>query len=74
MGYLLMASMRGPVDPGLKAPEFHDFLGRNWRGEAVLDTHEMKIAYGKAHWERLVHNTRQPQFDQALRVVSTWKG
>jgi len=74
IGFLVMASMRGPVDPSLKAPEFHDFLGRNWRGEVVLNTHEMKVAYGKAHWEQLVYNAWQPRFDEALRIVSRWKG
>jgi thiamine kinase-like enzyme len=70
-GFLFLTSMRGcKVDPDEPGPEFADFLQRNWSGEIDMGDNANRIAYGKAHWARLVHNLQQARFQESMRVVS----
>jgi len=53
-----------------KLPSFRDFHQRIWAGAVNLVDNDMKTVYGMVHWEQLLHNMRQPRFDEALKVVS----
>jgi hypothetical protein len=58
-----------PLDQSEPAPEFTAFQRRLWTGEIDLTEKATKNLYGRIHWERLVHNLRQPRFKEALRIV-----
>jgi|SRR5581483_4074356 len=70
MVYLWLGSSGKPVDWSEKAPDFQTFRRRLWSGEVNLADTETKVTYGKVHWGQLAHNMRQPQFSEALRIVS----
>jgi aminoglycoside phosphotransferase (APT) family kinase protein len=70
MGYLLLASSVKPIDWSETVPDFRDFHRRLWTGEVNLSDNQMKIDYGRVHWERLLQNVRQARFNEALRTVS----
>jgi aminoglycoside phosphotransferase (APT) family kinase protein len=69
MGYLLFGARGKPLSHTEPAPEFRGFLRRMWAGEIDMEDDQMKIAYGRTHWARLLHNLRQPRLDEALRIV-----
>jgi hypothetical protein len=68
--FLLLGSGGKPVDQSEKAPEFQIFHQRIWAGEVNLADNDMKIVYGRVHWEQLFKNVRQARFDEALRIVT----
>jgi thiamine kinase-like enzyme len=68
--FLLLGSSGKPVDQSEKAPEFQIFHQRIWAGEVNLGDNNMKIVYGRVHWEQLLKNVRQARFDEALRIVA----
>jgi hypothetical protein len=41
-----------------------------WAGEVDLTDKDVKIVYGRVHWERLSRNVRQARYKEALRIVS----
>jgi len=51
-------------------PDFWDYQRRMWAGEVDLADKDVKIVYGRVHWERLLHNVRQARYKEALRIVS----
>ncbi len=68
--FLFLGSSGKPVNQSENATEFRDLHQRIWAGEVNLADNEMKIAYGRVHWEQLLQNTRQARFNEALRIVS----
>jgi len=68
--FLFPGSSGQQADWSETVPTFREFQQRMWAGEINLKEKHMKVAYGRVHWERLLHNTRQPRFDEALRIVS----
>jgi len=68
--YVLLGSAGKAVNPSEKAPSFRDFHRRIWAGDVNLADNDMKVVYGRIHWEQLLENTRQARFDEALRIVS----
>jgi len=68
--YLLLSSSGKPVNQNEKLPSFGDFHQRIWAGEVNLAENDLRIVYGRVHWEQLLENMRQPRFDEALRIVS----
>jgi thiamine kinase-like enzyme len=68
--FLLLGSAGKPINLNEKLPSFEDFHRRIWAGEATLVDNDLKIAYGRVHWEQLLQKMRQPQFEEALRIVS----
>lgn len=71
--FLLLGSAGKTVNRdsmGEKLPAFRDFHGRIWAGEVNLADNDMKIVYGRLHWEQLLENIRRPRFEEALRIVS----
>lgn len=39
-------------------------------GEIDLSDNNLKITWGRVHWEQLLENLRRPRFAEALRIVS----
>lgn len=70
MVFLLMGSAGKPIDWSTRVPGFNDFHRRFWTGEVTLVKDDMKLMYGRVHWERLVNNIRRSRFDEAVRIVS----
>lgn len=51
--------------------ERDEFFARYVELAAVYPTDkDMKVVYGRVHWERLLHNVRQPRYQEALRIIS----
>jgi len=50
-------------------PEFRGYHRRMWAGEVDL-ADNVKIVYGRVHWERLLQNVRRARYNEALRIVS----
>ena len=74
MGFLLLGSSGKPIDWSETAPEFRDFHRRMWADEVNLKDKQMKIVYGRIHWEQLLRNVRKARFNEALRIVSDRHG
>jgi thiamine kinase-like enzyme len=70
MGFLFLGSGGKPVDWSDRVPDYDDFRRRFWAGEVNLSDPAPKIVYAKVHWDRFFQNLRQPQFDEALTIVS----
>ncbi len=70
MAFLFIGSSGEPLDQSEKAPQFNAFQRRMWTGEVNLKDKDMKMVYGRIHWERLIQNMRQPRLNEALRIVS----
>ena len=70
MAFLLLSSSGTPIDWSESVPEFTGFNRRIWSGEVNLADSPMKTVYGKVHWERFLHNTRQAPYDEALRIAA----
>jgi aminoglycoside phosphotransferase (APT) family kinase protein len=68
--FLLLGSAGKPINLSEKLPSFRDFHRRIWAGEVNLADNHLKIVYGRVHWEQLLKKMRQPQFEEALRIVS----
>ena len=70
MAFLFQGSPGKPIDWSGTVPEFRDYHRRMWAGEVDLADKDVKIVYGRVHWERLLRNTRRARFNEALRIVS----
>lgn len=70
LAFLFMSSASEPVNLSEDVPDFKDFQRRLWTGEINLESKRMKIAYAKAHWNQLLQDRRQPQFREALKIIS----
>jgi hypothetical protein len=68
--FLLLGAAGRPISQSEDLPSFRDFHQRIWAGEVNLADNDMKIAYGRVHWEQLLKNVRETRFDEALRIVS----
>jgi thiamine kinase-like enzyme len=68
--FLLLGSAGKPINLSDELASFRDFHRRIWAGEVNLVDNDLKIVYGRVHWERLLQKMRQPQFEEALRIVS----
>ena len=70
MVYLLLGSSGKPIDWSETVPEFRDFHRRMSADEVNLKDKQMKIVYGRVHWEQLLQSVRQARFNEAVRIVS----
>ncbi|QOY89178.1 phosphotransferase [Paludibaculum fermentans] len=70
LAFLSIGSQGKPVDWSGPAPEFGAFAQRMWAGEVDLADNEMKLTYGRVHWERLQQNVSQARYREALEIVS----
>ena len=70
MAFLFQGSSGKPIDWSGTVPEFRDYHRRMWAGEVDLADKDVKIVYGRVHWERLLQNVRQARYNEALRIVS----
>jgi hypothetical protein len=69
MAFLFQDSPGKPIDWSGTVPEFRDYHRRMWAGEVDLADKDVKIVYGRVHWERLLQNV-QARYNEALRIVS----
>ena len=67
--FLLLGSAGKPIDLSQTIPSFRDFHDRIWEGEINFADNNLKIVYGRVHWEQLLQNVRQARFKEALRIV-----
>jgi aminoglycoside phosphotransferase (APT) family kinase protein len=70
MAFLHLGAIGNRIDWNAPVPAFNDFQSRIWAGEIDLSDGAVKAVYGRVHYERLLHNVRQPRFREALRIVS----
>jgi aminoglycoside phosphotransferase (APT) family kinase protein len=70
MAFLVLGSSGKPMDWSGDVPEFRDYHRRMWAAEVDLADKEVKVVYGRVHWERLLRNVRQARYREALRIVS----
>src|SRR5580658_1965447 len=70
MAFLFQGYSGKPIDWSGTVPEFRDYHRRMWAGEVDLADNDVKIVYGRVHWERLLQNVRQARYREALRIVS----
>jgi thiamine kinase-like enzyme len=70
MVFLSLGSADKPVDWNERIPTYSDFQRRFWAREVGLADARSKAVYGRAHWEQLRHNLRQPRFNEALKIVA----
>src|ERR1700733_10509560 len=70
LAFLFLGSAGQPIDWRGPVPEFSEYHRRMWAGNVDLSDKDVKIVYGRVHWERLLHNVRQPRYNEALRIVS----
>jgi hypothetical protein len=68
--FLLLGSAGKPVNQNAILPTFRDFHQRIWAGEVNLADNDLRIVYGRVHWEQLLGSMRQARFDDAVRIVS----
>ena len=68
--FLLLGSAGKPISRSENLPSFRDLHRRVWAGEVDLTHNDMKIAYGRIHWEQLLQSVQGRRFDEALRTVS----
>jgi thiamine kinase-like enzyme len=71
IGFLYLGSIGNPIDWSLPVPDFHDYHRRMWAGEVDLTDKNVKILYGRTHWERLAQNVRHDRYRDALQIVSS---
>ena len=70
MAYLTLGSSAQPVDWTVPVPGFRDFHSRMWAGEVDLTDRNVKIVYGRVHWEQFRRNVREARYKDALSIVS----
>lgn len=70
MAFLHLGAKDTPIDWSTAVPGFRDYHSRVWAGEVDLADKDVKIIYGRVHWERLLQNVRQARYNEALRIVS----
>lgn len=70
LAFLFQGSLGKPIDWSGTVPEFSAYHRLIWAGKVDLSDKDVKIVYGRVHWERLLHNVRQPRYDEALRIVA----
>ncbi len=68
--FLLLGSAGNPISQPDSLPAFRDFHCRIWDGEVNLADNDLKLVYGRVHWERLLNNVRQKRFNEALGIIS----
>lgn len=68
--FMLLGAAGKPIAQSGKAPSFRDFHERIWAGQIDLADNDLKVMYGRVHWEQLSENVRDPRFDEALTIVS----
>lgn len=67
--FLLLGSAGNRIRKDANPVSFRGFHERIWAGEIDLSDNELKIVYGRVHWEQLLQNMRQQRLAEALRVV-----
>jgi len=74
MVFLNLGGAGKATDWSAPVPGFRDYHRRMWAGEVDLADIDVKVVYGRVHWERLIENVRQDRYKEALRIVSERHG
>jgi hypothetical protein len=67
--FLFLGSGGQPLNEATDEPDFRDFHDRMWAGEINLKHNDMKVAYGRVHWNQLVHNLSTSRLQEALSII-----
>ena len=67
---MLLGSAGRAIDAKAKPPEFRDLHNRIWAGEFSLATAHARFEYGTVHMRRLLENSREARFQEALEIVA----
>lgn len=70
MAFLLLGSAGTPIDWTRPVPDFADYQRRMWAGDVDLADKDVKVVYGRVHYERLLRNVQQTRYRDALKTVS----
>lgn len=70
MAFLHLGSSGQRINWSGTVPEFSEYHRRIWAGQVDLADKDVKIIFGRVHWERLLRNVRQARYNEALRIVS----
>jgi hypothetical protein len=68
---VLIGSAGKPVSYSGPLPSFNDFNRQMWAGKVDLADNELKVLYGRVHWQQFLHNILQPRFEEALTIIRT---
>ncbi len=68
--FLLLGAAGKPIIQSENLPSFGDFHQSIWAGKVNLADNDMKIDYGRIHWEQLLRNLWGARFEEALGIVS----
>ena len=71
LAFLFQGWTGKPIDWSEPVPEFKDYHRRMWAGEVDLTDKDVKVVYGRVHWQRLLENVRQARYSEALRIVAS---
>jgi aminoglycoside phosphotransferase (APT) family kinase protein len=67
--FLLLGVAGKPITTNEDLPSFREFHRLIWAGEIDLADNNLKIVYGKVHWEQLLKNIRRARFDESVATV-----
>jgi len=70
MAFLLLGSAGQPIDWTTPVPDFGDYHRRMWAGRVDLADKDVKVVYGRVHYERLLRNVQQARYRDALKTVA----
>ena len=70
MGFLYLGSKAAIIDWSAPVPGFRECQRRMRAGEFDVGDPKVTIVYGRAHWEQLLQNVRQPRYKESLRIVA----
>jgi len=70
LAFLFLGSSGQPINWSEPVPELSDYHRRMWAGKIDLSDKDVKIVYGRVHWERLLQNVQQARYNEALRIVA----
>ena len=70
MAFLFLGSSGRPIDWSDAVPAYGEFHRRIWAGEVNLSDNGTKIVYGRIHLQRLLDNSGQARYREALRIAA----
>jgi len=74
MAFLYLGASGGHGALKEPLPGFDEFRRRFWNGEVRLEDNPTKVLYGRIHLERVLQNTQEARFHDALRIVAERSG
>jgi thiamine kinase-like enzyme len=69
--FLILGSAGKPIAEIEDLPSFEEFHQLIWSGVIYLSDRNQQLVSGMVHWNRFLHNLRQPRFAESLLTIST---